>query len=109
MNQSLQMLDNVLPWVIIAAGLSLSIFLVASGFYSFVFLQKKANLKKSKDIIEENRQEVEEATFFAKNKKFQAIIEEQLEQIKKNAAKNKSLLAELDDMEEEKKRRKKKS
>lgn len=109
MIQTLEMLDKVLPYVVIVAGISLSIFFLASALYSFVFLQKKANLKKSKDLIEENRQIVEEATFFAQNKKYQAIIDEQIEQIKKNAAKNKSILAEIEDMEEEKKRRKKKA
>lgn len=109
MNQTMQALDNALPYVIYVGAASLCIMLIATALYSFVYHQKRANLKKSKDEIAENRQVVEEATFFASNKKYQAIIEEQLEQIKKNAAKNKSLLAELDDLEEEKKRRKKKA
>lgn len=102
------MLDQVLPYVIIFASISLCFFLMITAVYSIPYYQKKINLKKSKEIIEENRQKVEDATFFVRNKEYQKVIEEQLDQIRSNAAKIKSLNAEIDDIEYQKKKEKKK-
>lgn len=109
LDNSLKMLDVVLPWIIVVFGISFSIFLFATAIYSFVYYQKKANLKKSKEIIEENRQIVEDATFFKYNQKYQEIINQQINDIKENSKMVKSLQANIDELEDEKKRKKKKA
>lgn len=100
MENTLRALDLILPFVVVGFGISLIIFMFITSVYSIVFYQKKANLKKSKELIAENRQIVEDANFFSSNKKYQAIIDDQLNMVKTLSAKVKSLEAKADDLEE---------
>lgn len=107
MRNTLIVLDKILPFVIIAFGISLIFFLLVSALYSVVWYQKKANLKKSEEIIEENRQVVEDAQFMYQNKKYTKVIEEQIAQIKELHLEAKKLRAMNEEIEIDKKRNKK--
>lgn len=103
MEKTLAMLDKILPFVIIFAGIALCISLLALGVYTWTYLHKRINLDKSKQLIEENRQIVEKAhvitTLESEN---EAIIELRKEkQLLKSA--NKDLIKANQDLKTENK------
>jgi len=77
-------LDSALVIIIWSFSISLSITALVTALYSPVLFQRRLNLKKSKEIIEQNIQVVEEARFFKSNSEFQKIIDDQLAEMKKN-------------------------
>lgn len=106
--QATQALDSILVIVIWAAGISGSIFLLASPFLYLVWWVKRNNIKKSEDLIEQNAQIVEEATFFKYNGKYNEIIQKQLEEMKDLHNTKKKLQDEIVDLEKEKEKKAKK-
>lgn len=107
LENTLRILDKILPFIVLAFGISLIFFLLVSALYSVVWYQKKANLKKSEEIIEDNRQVVEDAQFMYQNKKYTKVIEEQIAQIKELHLEAKKLRAMNEEIEIDKKRNKK--
>lgn len=75
--------------------------LILTILYLPSFLQKKVNLKKSEQIMQDNIEIVERAIFFETSTKLQEFIDDQMNQIRKNAAKLKSLRAESDQREKD--------
>ncbi|MBM7454145.1 lipopolysaccharide export LptBFGC system permease protein LptF [Acholeplasma morum] len=107
LENTLRVLDKILPFIVLAFGISLIFFLLVSALYSVVWYQKKANLKKSEEIIEDNRQVVEDAQFMYQNKKYTKVIEEQIAQIKELHLEAKKLRAANEESELDMKRNKK--
>lgn len=107
LENTLKALDIILPWVVIALGISLMVFFLASALYSFVYYQKKANLKKSKELVEENRRIIQDADFIHYNDKYTNIIRKQIEEITQLTKEAKALRAERDELEIDVKRDKK--
>lgn len=106
--ESTQAIDQVLVFVVWAAGIGLSITALLSPFMWIVWWVRKNNIKKSEELIEQNAQMIEEATFFKYNKKYNEIIEEQLETMKELSNKAKKLKDEIADSEKEKAQKSKK-
>ncbi|MDY0277169.1 MAG: hypothetical protein RBQ97_03695 [Acholeplasma sp.] len=99
MEKALQVLDVALSVLIIATVVSIVLFLIITVLYLPSFLQKAANLKKSEDILKYNIEIVEKATYFETNQEFNKIIDEQMQTIRSNAAKVKSLNAQIEQLE----------
>ena len=88
---------NVAKIVLIIGGtISITAFFLLSILFMPSFFQKMVNLKRAEHIMQENLEIVEKATFFQTNQDFNKIIDEQMDTIRKNAAKLKSLHAEID-------------
>ncbi|MEM0173075.1 MAG: hypothetical protein QXI16_01050 [Sulfolobaceae archaeon] len=96
-----QAFDQVLVFVVWAFGISLSITLLVTALYSPVIYYKKLNVKRAKEIMEQNVQVVEEAIFFKSNTKFQEIIDKQLLEIKENTADLEKARKTLNDLQKE--------
>lgn len=96
-----QAFDQVLVFVVWAFGISLSITLLVTALYSPVIYYKKLNVKRAKEIMEQNVQVVEEAIFFKSNTKFQEIIDKQLAEIKENTADLEKAKKTLNDLQKE--------
>lgn len=96
-----QAFDQVLVFVVWAFGISLSITLLVTALYSPVIYYKKLNVKRAKEIMEQNVQVVEEAIFFKSNTKFQEIIDKQLAEIKETSAELDKARKTLNDLNKE--------
>jgi len=96
-----QAFDQVLVFVVWAFGISLSITMIVTALYSPVIYYKKLNVKRAKEIMEQNVQVVEEAIFFKSNSKFQEIIDNQLKEIKETAAEIDKAKKTLNDLQAE--------
>ena len=79
--------------IIIFGGLSVIIFIFFTVLYFPSFLQKKINLKQAENVMQQNLEIVEKATFFETSTKFNEMIENQMETIRGNAAKIKQQTA----------------
>lgn len=86
---------------IIIGTLSGSLMMIITVLYFPSFLQKKVKLKEAENIAQENLEIVERATFFETNQEFQKIINDQLEDIRANAAKLKSIHAESEQIQKD--------
>lgn len=106
--QSQQALDSVLFFVIWGAGISLTIFLFMSPFMYIVWWVRKNNIKKAEELIEQNAQIIEEATFFKYTKKYNEIIQEQLNTIKELSQNKKKIIDETADLEKARDKKNKK-
>lgn len=87
--------------LIIAATVALVIFIIVTVLYIPAFLQKKVNLKTAEDILNHNVEIVEKATFFETSQEFNKLIENQMNDIRTNAAKLKSMRAEMDQLDKD--------
>ncbi|MEM3713505.1 MAG: hypothetical protein QXM38_03515 [Candidatus Aenigmatarchaeota archaeon] len=96
-----QAADQVLVFVVWSFGISLSITMIVTALYSPVIYYKKLNVKRAKEIMEQNVQVVEEAIFFKSNTKFQEIIDNQLKEIKETAAEIDKAKKTLNDLQAE--------
>lgn len=96
-----QAFDQVLVFVVWAFGISLSITLLVTALYSPVIFYRKLNVKRAKEIMEQNVQVVEEATFFKTNTKFQEIIDKQLLEIKETSVELDKARKTLSDLKDE--------
>ena len=85
--------------LIIAASVALVIFIIVTVLYMPAFLQKKVNLKQAEDILNHNVEIVEKATFFETSQEFNKLIENQMNDIRANAAKLKSMRAEMEQLD----------
>lgn len=104
MDNALQALDVILPYIIYAVGITFIISLFIFIIYLPPILHKKTKLELADAIIEQNVQVVEEALFFKSNSKFQEIINQQLEEIKANSLLIKKEKKIIDDLVAEKQR-----
>lgn len=106
--EATQAFDSVLVIFIWAAGITASISILAAPFFYAAWWVKRNNIKKSEDLIEQNAQIVEEATFFKYNGKYNDIIQKQLEEMKDLHNTKKKLQDEITDLEKEKEKKSKK-
>lgn len=95
-DQVIQLGQIAIMIIIAAATFALAMFLIFSILYMPSFLQKKVNLKQAEEIMQHNLEIVEKATFFETSTEFNELINKQMEDIRANSAKLKSLRAEYD-------------
>lgn len=91
----------ILTILVVSGGVSLAIAMPILVLYLPPILHKKTKLEMAKEIMEQNIQVVEEATFFKSNTKFQDIIDKQIESIKANMLEIKKQKAIMDELEDD--------
>lgn len=99
-------LEFALTLLIYVGSITFALFLLITILYVPSFFQAKVNLRKSEEILQHNIEVIEKATFFETNQEFNKTIEEQMNTIRGNAAKIKSLNAQIDALEQETTRKK---
>ena len=65
----------------------------------FIVRLEQVNLKQAEDILNHNVEIVEKATFFETSQEFNKLIENQMNDIRANAAKLKSMRAEMEQLD----------
>ena len=99
-------LEFALTLLIYVGSITFALFLLITILYVPSFLQAKVNLRKSEELLQHNIEVIEKATFFQTNQEFNKIIDDQMATIRGNAAKIKSLNAQIDALEQESTRKK---